>query len=52
MSFMVYKCVLVIRFPLKMVKSVHFCILLDTPMPRHRSALLGVELHLGGGPYA
>ena len=43
---------------MKMAESSHFCIQPDTPTPRRRSARLGVELHLGvelrlgGGPYA
>ena len=40
------------KFPYKMAKSGHFCILLDTHTPRRRSAHLCVELHLGEGPYA
>ena len=40
------------KFSVKMAKSCHFCVLLDTPMLRGRSACLGVELRLGGGPYA
>ena len=32
---------------MKMAKSGHFCILLDTPTPRRISARLGVELRLG-----
>ena len=41
-----------INFSVKRAKSGHFCILLDTPMPMHRSARLGVELRLGGGHYS
>ena len=32
---------------MKREKSGHFCILLDTPMPRRRSAHLGFEFCLG-----
>ena len=32
---------------MKMAKSGHFCIQLDTPTPRRRSARLGMELRLG-----
>ena len=32
---------------MKMAKSGHFCIQPDTPMPRRRSARIGVELRLG-----
>ena len=37
---------------MKMAKSGHLCVMLDTPTPRCTSARLGMELHLGGGPYA
>ena len=33
-----------------MAKSGHLCVLFDTPTPKLRSACLGVELCLGGGP--
>ena len=32
---------------MKMAKFGHFCVLLDTPMPRRRSACLSVEIRLG-----
>ena len=38
---------LVKRFSVKMANTGHFCFQHDTPTPRRRSALLGVELHLG-----
>ena len=37
---------------MKMAKFGHFYVLLDTLTPKRRSAHLGVELFLGGGPYA
>ena len=40
------------KFPVKWAKFGQFYVLLDTPMPRRRSARLGVELCLGGGHYA
>ena len=39
-------------FQVKMAKTGHFYFQHDTPMPRRRSACLGVELCLGRGPYA
>ena len=39
------------KFSVKMAKSGHFCVLLDT-MPRRRSARLGIEPRLGRGHYA
>ena len=44
--------VLVKRFPMKMAKTGHIGFQLDILTPRRRSAHLGVELRLGGGPYA
>ena len=43
---------LIKRFSVKMAKTGHFCFQHNTPTPRRRSARLGVELRLGGGPYA
>ena len=40
------------KFLVKMAKFCHFYFLLDTPTPMCRSARLGVELRLSGGPYA
>ena len=40
------------KFLVKMANYDHFCILLDTPTPRHRIACLGMELRLGESPYA
>ena len=37
---------------MKRAKSSHLCVMLDTPTPRRRSARLGVERCLGGGPYS
>ena len=52
MSFMVYfEFWFGRKFLVKRAKSGHFCILLDTPTPKRRSALLGVELRQGGGHY-
>ena len=39
------------KFLVKRAKFGYFCIILDTPMPRRRSAHLGIELRLGGGHY-
>ena len=44
--------ILVKRIPVKKAKIGNFCILLDTPTPKRRSARLGVELRLGGGHYS
>ena len=40
------------KIPVKRAKSGNFCVLLDTSTPKRRSAPLGVELRLGGGPYS
>ena len=40
------------KFPVKKAKYGNFCIMIDTPTPRCKSAHLSMELNLGGGPYA
>ena len=40
------------EIPVKMAQNWPFLLQPDTPMPKHTSACLGVELRLGGGPYA
>ena len=40
------------KFSVKGAKFGQLCVLLDTPMPRRRSARLSVELFLSGGLYA